>query len=254
MDLERPPLGRPGRPVRLRPPFHDVERMNRHLLREWTSRVRSDDTIIWVGDVAHPDAWDDRRLVLDIRNCPGERVLILGNHAAGFTTQYSLAVCATDPPLVLSHYPLHHLPVGATNVHGHLHNRFEPTAWHINLAVEGTGYSPVGLVWVLDKARRRRATLRLSPVPGGLAPAWAVLRGGQPRRISGLIAAGPATRPCERRSSTRTPKLGHRRRASGWTTSPRGWRRWFDRVCADSGLSRRQPTLAAHSSRAFAYA
>ena len=148
-------------------PFHDVERMNRHLLREWTSRVRSGDTIICLGDVAHPDAWNDRRLVLDIRNCPGERVLILGNHdrnrdalrAAGFTTQYSLAVCATDPPLVLSHYPLHHLPVGAMNVHGHLHNQFEPTAWHINLAVEGTGYSPVGLVWVLDNARRRHAAL-----------------------------------------------------------------------------------------------
>ena len=148
-------------------PFHDVERMNRHLLREWTSRVRSDDTIICLGDVAHPDAWGDRRLVLDIRNCPGERVLILGNHdwnrdalrAAGFTTQYSLAVCATDPPLVLSHYPLHHLPAGAMNVHGHLHNQFEPTTWHINLAVEGTGYSPVGLVWVLDKARRRHAAV-----------------------------------------------------------------------------------------------
>ena len=91
--------------------------MNRHLLREWTSRVRSDDTIICLGDIALPDAWDDRRLVLEIRNCPDERVLILGNRvalrAAGFTTQYPLAVCATDPPLVLSHYPLHHLPVGA---------------------------------------------------------------------------------------------------------------------------------------------
>ena len=42
--------------------------------------------------------------------------------------RYSLAVCATDPPLVLSHYPLHHLPAGAMNVHGHLHNQFEPTA------------------------------------------------------------------------------------------------------------------------------
>ena len=69
--------------------------MNRHLLREWRSRVRSEDTIICLGDVAHPDAWDDRRLVLDIQNCPGERVLILGNHdldrealrEVGFRTQ-----------------------------------------------------------------------------------------------------------------------------------------------------------------------
>ena len=39
-----------------------------------------DDTIICLGDVAHPDAWRDRRLVLDIRDCPGKRVLVLGNH------------------------------------------------------------------------------------------------------------------------------------------------------------------------------
>ena len=46
-----------------------------------------------LGEVAHPDACDARYL-LDIRNCPGQRVLILGNHdvdrealrAAGFTT------------------------------------------------------------------------------------------------------------------------------------------------------------------------
>ena len=61
-------------------PFGDVDQMNHHLLREWRRRVRSDDTIICLGDVAHPDAWRDRRLVLDIRDCPGKRVLVLGNH------------------------------------------------------------------------------------------------------------------------------------------------------------------------------
>ena len=54
--------------------------MNRHLLREWSRRVHADDTIICLGDIAHPDAWRDRRLVLDVRNCPGERILVLGNH------------------------------------------------------------------------------------------------------------------------------------------------------------------------------
>ena len=37
-------------------PFGNVDQMNRHLLREWRHRVRSDDTIICLGDVAHPDA------------------------------------------------------------------------------------------------------------------------------------------------------------------------------------------------------
>ena len=61
-------------------PFADVPAMNRHLLARWRQRVEPGDTIICLGDVAHPDAWRDRRLVVDLRACPGERVLILGNH------------------------------------------------------------------------------------------------------------------------------------------------------------------------------
>ena len=89
-------------------PFGDVVRMNHHLLREWRHRVRPGDTIICLGDVAHPDAWRDRRLMLDVRNCPGRRVLILGNHDvedtealrdAGFVEQHASALCATEPAL-----------------------------------------------------------------------------------------------------------------------------------------------------------
>ena len=60
-----------------------------------------------------------------------------------------------NPPLALSHYPLRQIPVGAVNLHGHLHEGTEPSRRHINLAVEQTHYSPVGLIWVLDKARQR---------------------------------------------------------------------------------------------------
>ena len=37
-------------------PFRNIEEMNRHLLGEWSRRVYADDTIICLGDVAHPDA------------------------------------------------------------------------------------------------------------------------------------------------------------------------------------------------------
>ena len=50
--------------------------------------------------------------------------------------------------------------VGAVNLHGHLHEDTEPTRRHINLAVEQTDYSPVGLIWVLDKARQRQFARR----------------------------------------------------------------------------------------------
>ena len=43
----------------------------------------------------------------EIRSCPGDRILVLGNHDGnahglrllGFTVQHTLALCATDPPL-----------------------------------------------------------------------------------------------------------------------------------------------------------
>ena len=53
--------------------------MNHHLLREWRRRERSDDTIIRLDDVAHPDAWRDRRLVLEFETARVS-VLVLVNH------------------------------------------------------------------------------------------------------------------------------------------------------------------------------
>ena len=62
-------------------PFRNLTYMNRELLAEWRRRVRPGDTIICLGDVAHPDAWREHsRLQLDLAGCPGERMLILGNH------------------------------------------------------------------------------------------------------------------------------------------------------------------------------
>ena len=143
-------------------PFTEVGAMNAFLLGEWRDRVQAGHTIICLGDVLHEDVWRNESLMNEIRSCPGDRVLVLGNHdlnraalrEAGFRTQCSLALCATDPPLALSHYPLRQIPVGSVNLHGHLHEGTEPTRRHINLAVEQTDYSPVGLIWVLDKARQ----------------------------------------------------------------------------------------------------
>ena len=146
-------------------PFRNIEEMNHHLLREWSRRVHADDTIICLGDVAHPDAWSNRRLVLDVRNCPGERILVLGNHDhdteglhdAGFTSMCIAALCATDPPLALSHLPLRTVPPTAINVHGHIHAGEAPSRRHFNVSVERTDYAPVGLTWVLERVRRLNA-------------------------------------------------------------------------------------------------
>ena len=90
---------------------------------------------------------------------------IAGLRRAGFHTTCRTALCATVPPLVLTHLPLRKVPAGAVNVHGHLHRAGGPTDRHVNVSVEHTDYAPVGLTYVLELAGRRRepsvAALRL---------------------------------------------------------------------------------------------
>ena len=129
-----------------------------------------------------------------------------GAARGGLTTQYTLR-CGqpTDPPLALSHVPLRQMPPGATNLHGHLHEGTEPTARHINLALDQLGYSPAGLTWVLAEARRRE---------------WLAGASGSPVRAGSMKwrSAGTRCRPeweSGRHTSTvRTGPRSRRRRAT----------------------------------------
>ena len=151
-------------------PFRNVRHMNRALLAEWRRRVRPGDTIICLGDVAHFDAWhDDSRLRLHVAGCPGERVLILGNHdiysraelaAAVCDQQYAAAVCDTDPLLVLTHSPLRRVPPNTVNIHRHLHGGRGPTGRHRNLSIERTGYRPLRLDEILADATSSESSPR----------------------------------------------------------------------------------------------
>ena len=116
-------------------PFGSVEEMNRHLLRNWRRRVGAGDTVICLGDVAHPEAWRDDCLVLDLAECPGDRLLVLGNHdftrfrwrerPLGVDASVMTLVIHADPPLLVTHVPLVAVPDGCVNVHGH-HHDFRP--------------------------------------------------------------------------------------------------------------------------------
>ena len=85
-------------------PFEQVDQMNGHLIGEWCRRVREDETIICLGDVADREAWRDRRLRAHVRSCPGRKILVLGNHDADLDSETlrevgfelcHLALCAT---------------------------------------------------------------------------------------------------------------------------------------------------------------
>ena len=89
--------------------------MNEHLVKEWQRCVRPGDTVVCPGDIGHQNAWRDRHLGPQHPELPGNRFLVLRNHdrdrdalreAGQLTTQCTLALCATDPPLALSHVRL----------------------------------------------------------------------------------------------------------------------------------------------------
>lgn len=124
------------------------------------------DTTICLGDVSVDGCLHEHHQVW-WGQAPGAKWLVLGNHDGnarglrllGFTVQHALALCATDPPLALSHELLRQIPPGAICVHGHLHEGTEPTVRHINLTVEQTLYRPVRLARVVEQAREREWTI-----------------------------------------------------------------------------------------------
>ncbi len=56
-------------------PFPNLRAMEARMLEAWHNNVGADDTIVCLGDVAHPNAFDDQDLVKQLRACPGRRVL-----------------------------------------------------------------------------------------------------------------------------------------------------------------------------------
>ena len=180
-------------------PFRDTDEIYHHLLREWSRQVRTGDTIICLGDIAHPDMWRNRRTVLDLRNCPGERLLVLGNHDVDPVNQIRpfeidrtavTLYAAGDPPLLLTHVPLLQVPHGAVNVHGHVHEQESPTPnRHVNVSVEQLNYRPARLSEIRRLARR---LVEGRTVPGHSTRA----------RLKVVERGSQGTRICSRYSTT----------------------------------------------------
>ena len=77
LDLVRPaPVGPPVA-SRIVAALREDRQMDHHLLGEWSRQVRAGDSSICLGDVAHPDAWRDRRTVLDVCAVPQSGLLLV---------------------------------------------------------------------------------------------------------------------------------------------------------------------------------
>lgn len=132
-------------------PFTDTEAMDKALLRAWRETVGPNDTLINLGDVCFK--WSKERLQNTLKNLPGHKILIMGNHdrhhsvdwwrEAGFDEVYPY------PIIYKQWYILSHEEVFMNdsmpyiNLHGHRHQVVLSGKNYINCCVEVHDYKPV---------------------------------------------------------------------------------------------------------------
>lgn len=139
-------------------PFESVEHMNNSMLNNYYATVKSDDVVIFGGDIAFGSMEVARPMV---SNLPGNKVLVLGNHEFGKKEEYrnyhifqATTMCFVFYKeinkkicnVIVTHYPIDNkcLPPNTINIHGHIHVHLADKK-NINMAVEHTDYRPKDL-------------------------------------------------------------------------------------------------------------
>lgn len=120
-----------------------VEEMNLNIVKLWNQKVKPDDVVYVLGDVAFGL---ENLKYMDM--CLGTKILVMGNHDQyGNISDYfryfkniygSLAYKAHNKHIIMTHIPVHdnQLTRFDFNLHGHMHSRPSPTPKHINCCIE----------------------------------------------------------------------------------------------------------------------
>jgi len=125
----------------------------------WKSIVQPEDTILHLGDLAFKDN------VVSLKNLPGNKYLIIGNHDHkskewyndnGFiVTPKRIFFNHGDKKILFTHYPEKEFFDWDINIHGHIHDRRKRLIYngklYINVSVEVMGYAPVKLRDILEE-------------------------------------------------------------------------------------------------------
>ncbi len=148
-------------------PFGSAQHMQQGLRDKALSiGITPTDWLVCLGDLSFVGDAEVRAWLRDI---PGRKLLILGNHDVDGRQNKNplrwgmdvVTDCLELPAgphqrLWLTHYPIGaaHVPDGVINVHGHIHQRVIDGGRHLNVCVEHTGYGPVLLQDGLDRPHR----------------------------------------------------------------------------------------------------
>lgn len=125
-------------------PFANVAEMDEALATNWSERVKDEDLVYHLGDIA----WTHNGLRL-FEKLPGTKRLMLGNHDHGkecapLVQRLELYREFDDEAFVASHMPLFpELGLAPINVHGHVHHIDVGHPRYVNISVEKTQYRPL---------------------------------------------------------------------------------------------------------------
>ena len=140
-------------------PYSSVEQLNEALAENWRAVVTKHDRIWNLGDVALKMSKETLEKI--IKNLPGKKILILGNHDrgrsptwwhdVGFDEVYPYPVIY-EGFYMLSHEPLYvnkNMPY--VNVHGHTHGTSSDNPQQINVSVDVINFTPMPFEDIKDR-------------------------------------------------------------------------------------------------------
>lgn len=122
-------------------PFDSYQEMNEVMIKKWNEVVGKNDIVIHLGDFAFRNKASLIRPRLN-----GIIILIRGNHDLNLKNEDGFIIVEGTLSIgdfILSHRPLlkGEIPVGKTNVFGHIHH--QPAYTGICVCVEQTDYKPI---------------------------------------------------------------------------------------------------------------
>lgn len=130
---------------RFRTDFEDESSHTNHIVENWAKQVNKKDLVFVLGDAAFTK--DGLYILKDL---PGRKVLVRGNHDTLKTHEY-LEVFEEVHGLYcykrkawFSHAPIHPAELrGRFNIHGHTHMNIMPEPQYFNACAEQINYTPV---------------------------------------------------------------------------------------------------------------
>lgn len=118
-----------------------IEQHDEKIYDMWAQTVTKRDTIYVLGDLGYN--------ISNIKNMPGYKILLLGNHDKQLASHYLELFDDIIGPIRYKKFWLGHIPMhpdelwGKPQIHGHTHAKGINDSRYINISIEMTGGAPL---------------------------------------------------------------------------------------------------------------